>query len=66
MATKDLVKIIKSMPKGFRTVFNLYAIEGYAHKEIAELLDISESTSKSQYSRARTHLQKLLQTEKAI
>lgn len=66
IGAKDLMKLIKSMPKGFRTVFNLYAIEGYAHKEIGEMLGISESTSKSQYSRARVYLQKILQTEKAI
>ncbi len=64
LGAKDLLKLIKTLPKGFRTVFNLYAIEGYAHKEIGEMLGITESTSKSQYSRARVHLQKLLQTEK--
>lgn len=64
MGAKDLLKIIKAMPKGFRTVFNLYAIEGYAHKEIANMLEITESTSKSQYSRARAYLQKILLTEK--
>lgn len=64
MGAKDLMKVIKSMPAGFRTVFNLYAIEGYPHKEIGEMLGISESTSKSQYSRARAYLQKVLQTEK--
>lgn len=57
---KDLLKIIQTLPTGFRTVFNLYAIEGYSHKEIAEMLNISEGTSKSQYSRAKTHLQKLI------
>lgn len=66
LGAKDLLNLMKSMPKGFRTVFNLYAIEGYAHKEIADLLEITESTSKSQYSRARVYLQKMLQTEKAI
>lgn len=66
MGAKELLKLIKTMPAGFRTVFNLYAIEGYTHKEIGEMLGITESTSKSQYSRARVFLQKLLQTEKAI
>ena len=66
IGAKDLLNLIKTMPKGFRTVFNLYAIEGYAHKEIGDMLGISESTSKSQYSRARVYLQKILQTEKAI
>lgn len=58
---KDLLKIIQTLPTGFKTVFNLYAIEGYSHKEIGELLGISEGTSKSQYARAKTHLQKLVQ-----
>lgn len=64
MGAKDLMNMLKTMPRGFRTVFSLYAVEGYAHKEIAEMLQITESTSKSQYSRARTYLQKLIQTEK--
>lgn len=63
MNEKDLLKIIQQLPAGFRTVFNMYAIEGYSHKEIAEELGISEGTSKSQYSRAKTHLQQILQTE---
>lgn len=56
----DLLKLVRQLPDGFRTVFNLYAIEGYSHKEIAEQLDISENTSKSQYSRARAHLRKMI------
>lgn len=59
-AAKDLLKIIQTLPTGFRTVFNLYAIEGYSHKEIGEMLNISEGTSKSQYSRAKAHLQKII------
>ncbi len=54
----DLLKLVRQLPMGYRTVFNLYAIEGYSHKEIAELLGISENTSKSQLSRARGLLQK--------
>ena len=61
MNEKDLLKIIQQLPAGFRTVFNMYAIEGYSHKEIAEQLGISEGTSKSQYSRAKTHLQNIIQ-----
>ncbi|MCU0445750.1 MAG: RNA polymerase sigma factor [Microscillaceae bacterium] len=57
---EELLQMIDQMPAGYRTVFNLYAIEGYSHKEIAESLGITESTSKSQLSRARLHLQKLL------
>lgn len=56
----DLLKMISELPSGYRIVFNLYAIDGYSHKEIAEQLGISENTSKSQLSRARTYLQKLL------
>lgn len=63
---KDLLKMIQQLPTGFRTVFNLYAIEGYSHKEIADELGITESTSKSQYSRARAYLQKLIKLEKAL
>lgn len=61
MQAEDLLKIIRTLPLGYRTVFNMYAIEGYTHREIAEKLDISENTSKSQYSRARSLLQKKLE-----
>lgn len=64
--TKDLLKMIQQLPDGFRTVFNLYAIEGYTHKEIGTLLGISEGTSKSQYARAREHLQETLKSEKQV
>ena len=50
-------KAIKKLPEGSRVVFNLFLIEGYQHKEIAQILNISESTSKSQYQRARRLLQ---------
>ena len=49
------------MPEGFRTVFNMSVIEGYSHQEIAEILGMSEGTSRSQLSRARTWLQEKLQ-----
>ena len=55
---EDLMKIIQSLSVGYRTIFNLYAIEGYSHKEIAEMLNITEGTSKSQLARARYLLQK--------
>ena len=55
---EDLLLLINNMPDGYRAVFNMFAIEGYAHKEIAEELGISENTSKSQYAWAKTHLQK--------
>lgn len=54
---EELLELIQKLPKGYRTVFNLFAIEGYKHKEIAEMLNISESTSKSQYHRAKKILQ---------
>ena len=56
----DLLKIVQQLPAGYRMVFNMYAIEGYSHKEIAEALDINVNTSKSQLSRARKQLQKML------
>ena len=55
---QDLLKIIQTLPTGFKTVFNLYAIEGYSHKEIGDILGISEGTSKSQLARAKSILQK--------
>jgi len=60
LQAEDLLRLIRDLPTGYRTVFNLYAIEGYSHKEISEQLNISENTSKSQYSRARALLQKKL------
>lgn len=62
---EELLKLIKALPDGCRVVFNLFAMEGYGHKEIAEMLGISEGTSKSQYNRARQLLQeKLLKYER--
>lgn len=54
---KELMKLISSLPAGYRTVFNMYVIEGYSHKEIADELGISAVTSRSQLQRARTMLQ---------
>lgn len=54
---KDLLRIIKELSPGYRTVFNLYVVEGYSHKEIADIMNISEGTSKSQLARARVILQ---------
>lgn len=56
LEAKDLLKLIQQLPTGYRMVFNLYAIEGYSHREIAEQLQISEGASKSQLSRARAVL----------
>lgn len=67
LEAKDLLKMVNELPSGYRTIFNLYAIEGYSHKEISKLLGINENTSKSQLSRARMHLRKkLLETEKIL
>jgi RNA polymerase sigma factor (sigma-70 family) len=63
LALEDLLAKIQQLPVGYRTVFNLYAIEGYTHKEIGELLHISAGTSKSQYSRARNLLADILNEE---
>ena len=57
---EELLNLIGELPTGYRTVFNLYAIEGYSHSEIAELMGITESTSKSQLHRARALLQKMV------
>ena len=61
LGAAELMKLIQQLPDGYRMVFNLYAIEGYTHKEIAEELAISVNTSKSQFSRARALLRKLIQ-----
>lgn len=60
LEAEDLLKMIDELPPGYRVVFNMYAIDGFSHKEIAEQLGISENTSKSQLSRARSYLQKVL------
>ena len=61
LGAEELLSIIETLPTGFRTVFNLYAIEGFSHAEIAKELNISEGTSKSQLSRARVILQQMVQ-----
>jgi len=58
--TEEVIHAIKSLPEGYRTVFNLYAIEGYSHKEIGEMLGVAEASSRSQFSRAKTILQNKL------
>jgi RNA polymerase sigma-70 factor (ECF subfamily) len=57
---KQVVECIRLLPLGYRTVLNLYAIEGYSHKEIADMLDVEESTSRSQYTRAKQMLEDIL------
>jgi len=60
LSAAEIFDLVLQLPVGYRTVFNLYAIEGYGHKEIAGLLGISDGTSKSQLSKAKTLLQKML------
>jgi RNA polymerase sigma factor (sigma-70 family) len=57
MGEQEILRLVQALPLGYRTVFNLYAIEGYSHKEIADQLNITEGTSKSQLARARQTLQ---------
>lgn len=66
MQAKQVVECIRSLPLGYKTVLNLYAIEGYSHKEIAFMLDIEESTSRSQYTRAKAMLEEILIRKKII
>ena len=61
LQAEELLALLQTLPPGYRTVFNLYALEGYSHPEIAELLGITEGTSKSQLSKARAMLQKRIQ-----
>lgn len=58
MSAVELMKLVQELPAGFRTVFNLFAIEGYSHKEISEMMNITESTSRSQFTRAKQLLQR--------
>lgn len=60
MSFKELLNLITRLPLGYRTVFNLFAIEGFSHKEIAEKLGITESTSKTQYKKAKQKLRTLI------
>lgn len=66
LEAESLVQKINRLPDGYRVVFNMFAVEGYTHKEIGELLGITESTSKSQYSRARQALRVMLEKEMEV
>lgn len=66
LAEGELLELLRTLPAGYRAVFNLYAIEGYGHKEIAEMLGITEGTSKSQLSKARAMLQRRLTDSVAV
>ena len=64
--SKQVIESIRALPLGYRTVLNLYAIEGYSHKEIGNMLEIEESTSRSQYTRAKAMLEQVLTDKKII
>ncbi|MBC7864743.1 MAG: sigma-70 family RNA polymerase sigma factor [Bacteroidia bacterium] len=66
MQAKQVVECIRLLPVGYKTVLNLYAIEGYNHKEISEMLEIEESTSRSQYTRAKVMLENILIKKKIL
>ncbi len=66
MQGKQVIECIRLLPVGYRTVLNLYALEGYSHREIGEMLDIEESTSRSQYTRAKAMLETVLVKKKII
>ncbi len=66
MQAKQVVECIRLLPMGYRTVLNLYAIEGYSHREISNMLDIEESTSRSQYTRAKSMLEDILVKKKIL
>ncbi|HQV06062.1 MAG: sigma-70 family RNA polymerase sigma factor [Chitinophagaceae bacterium] len=63
---KQVVECIRMLPIGYRTVLNLYAIEGYSHREISKILGIEESTSRSQYTRAKGMLENILIRKKIL
>ncbi len=60
LSQQELLNLIQKLPKGYKMVFNLYAIEGYAHKEIGEIMNITEANSKNIYSKAKKSLQKMI------
>ncbi len=60
ISNDELMEVLKKLPYGYRTVFNLYVIEGYNHREIAEVCNINEGTSKSQLSKAKAMLKELM------
>jgi RNA polymerase sigma factor (sigma-70 family) len=62
LAEKDIIGLVQQLSPGYRSVFNMYVIEGYTHRQIAEIMGISEGTSKSQLSRAKSILQDLVRT----
>ena len=65
LQASEITRMIEKLPTGYRTVFNLFAVEGYAHKEIAQMLGVSENTSKTQLKKARHQLMKNIKDESA-
>jgi RNA polymerase sigma-70 factor (ECF subfamily) len=65
MQVEEIRKAMEKLPEGYRVIFSLYLLEGYDHSEIAEILNISESTSKSQFHRAKQKIKELLNTTKS-
>lgn len=63
LSNQQLTALVQEMPLGYRTVFNMYVVEEYSHKEIAEQMGISESTSKTQYRKAKAYMRKLIEEE---
>ena len=61
LEAKQIMQLIEKLPVGYRTVFNLFAVEGYSHKEISEMMGIDEGTSRSQLAKARKSLQEMLE-----
>ncbi len=66
MQARQIIECIRLLPLGYRTVLNLYALEGYSHKEIGDMLDIEESTSRSQFTRAKAMLEMILVKKRII
>ena len=66
LEAKQVVESVRQLPLGYRTVLNLYAIEGFSHREISQMLDIEESTSRSQYTRAKAMLEDILIQKKIL
>jgi RNA polymerase sigma factor (sigma-70 family) len=66
LQAKQVIECIRLLPVGYRTVLNLYAIEGYSHREIGEMLEIEESTSRSQYTRSKAMLENILVKKRII
>lgn len=66
MAVDDIMKLISRLPEGYRMVFNLYIIDGYSHREIADMMNIAESTSRSQLTKARKMLQGMILENETI